>query len=304
MMKDRRNFLQNVSAFSALIPLWSNFIPTFEFERDPRLTLEIYATNWGYQGTLEDFCKASKEAGYDGIEVWTPLDKSKREDLNALINVYDLKLGLLSGNSGRTFDEHLKSYKDGLEAAVSLEPEFINCHSGKDYFTSEQGDIFIHHSKAISDKYDIPIYHESHRGRLLYAAHVTEQYMERHENLRLTLDISHWTVVHESLLSDQAETIKKALERTDHIHSRVGFQEGPQIPNPNDPQYEAIVKAHFAWWDEVVRIKSSKGEKLTMTTEFGPPGYMWTRSFDSTPVADNWEVNRAMMHLWKERYLK
>jgi len=29
-------------------------------------------------------------------------------------------------------------------------------------------------------------------------------------------------------------------------------------------------KAHFAWWDEVVRIKSEKGENLTMTAEFGP----------------------------------
>ena len=51
-----------------------------------------------------------------------------------------------------------------------------------------------------------------------------------------------------------------------------------------------------------VAIKSAKGEKLTMTTEFGPHSYMWALPYTKMPVANLWEVNAYMMRLWRERY--
>ncbi len=76
----------------------------------------------------------------------------------------------------------------------------------------------------------------------MYAAHVTKQYIEKYPELKLTLDISHWCNVHESLLQDQQDTVNKALDRTEHIHARIGHQEGPQVNDPRAPEWDEVVK--------------------------------------------------------------
>jgi hypothetical protein len=303
MDQRRRDFIKNTTlAVSGL----SMFGPLEAFPymtKSENFQLEIYATKWGFSGNMEVFCEKAKEAGYDGIEVWTP---QKQEDIDALLGAvkkHQLKLGLLSGNSGKSYEEHLANFKKGLRIAIGLNPEFINCHSGKDYFNTDQNAQFIEYANDQKQLSGIPIYHETHRGRILFSAPTANLFIDKFADLRLTLDISHWCCVHESLLADQKETIDKVLRRVDHIHSRVGFQEAPQIPNHDDPQYEKAVQAHFAWWDEVVRIKSEQGGKLTMTTEFGPPPYMWTQPYGRKPLADNWLVNKGMMEVWKKRYL-
>ena len=81
---------------------------------------------------------------------------------------------------------------------------------------------------------------------ILFAAHIARQFIEKIPELRLTLDISHWTCVAGSLLYDQEETVLKALERTDHIHSRVGLKNGPQIPDHRAPDGHVPVPAQGA----------------------------------------------------------
>ncbi|MFT4568699.1 MAG: hypothetical protein ACI9FN_003668 [Saprospiraceae bacterium] len=300
-MINRRKFIKASSAISGGLTLYP-FLDAQKGIFENPLQLEIYATNWGFTGSMKEFCRAAKEDGYDGIEVWTSKDAAKRRELLELIKEFDLRLGLLAGNWGSTFEGHLKDFDMSLKNATDMQPEFINCHSGKDYFNYEQGQTFITLAQSWSEKTSIPIYHETHRGRMLYAAHVASHFINSNPNLRITLDISHWCNVHESLLEDQKSTIASALERVDHIHSRVGFQEAPQIPNHDDPQYEAAVKAHFAWWDRVVEIKKRDNQKLTMTAEFGPPPYMWTTPYTAKPLAEVWEVNSAMKDLWRKRY--
>ncbi|GAB1483119.1 hypothetical protein MASR2M78_19350 [Treponema sp.] len=49
---------------------------------------------------------------------------------------------------------------------------------------------------------------------------------------------SRWCTVAESYLEDQKEAVDAALSRTDHIHARVGFPEGPQVGDPAAPEWE------------------------------------------------------------------
>lgn len=300
-MLNRRNFIKSTSLISTSAPIYP-FLKSLNTINSNPLQLEVYATKWGFKGTMEEFCKKAKQDGYDGIEVWTPKKETERKNLLVLVEEYNLKLGLLAGNWGETHQAHIEDFNTSLKNATAMHPEFINCHSGKDYFNQEQNQAFIDLSQKWKDDTEIPIYHETHRGRMLYAAHVTDHYIKANKDLRLTLDISHWCNVHESLLEDQQDTIASALERVDHIHSRVGFQEAPQIPNHDDPQYTGAVKAHFAWWDTVVEHKKQKHQKLTMTAEFGPAPYMWTTPYTGNQLANDWEVNKAMMDLWRKRY--
>jgi hypothetical protein len=120
--------------------------------------------------------------------------------------------------------------------------------------------------------------------------------------LRLTLDISHWCNVHESYLGDQDETVTLALNRTDHIHARIGHPEGPQVSDPRAPEWKQAVETHFAWWDKIVERKKKEGKLMTILTEFGPPDYMPTLPYTRQAVANQWDINVYMMEILRKRY--
>ena len=182
-------------------------------------------------------------------------------------------------------------------------PLYINCHSGRDHFSFEQNKTFMDHTAELSAKTGIIICHETHRSRTLYSAPVARQFIEKIPGLRVTLDISHWCNVHESLLQDQEETVNLVLPRVDHIHARIGHPEGPQVNDPRAPEWDSAVKAHFAWWDKVVEEKRKSGKRLTVLTEFGPPDYMPALAYTRQPLADQWAINVYMMQLLRKRYL-
>ena len=277
----------------------------FVFEN--KLSLKVLGTNWGFEGNTDAFCAAVKKEGYDGIEIWWQGNNEKRMELFAALKKYDLEVGYLCGSQDKDYAKHLDGFKKSIDAATTAfdrKPLYVNCHSGKDFFTYEQNKAFIDHTTEATAKTGIPIYHETHRGRMLFAAHITRNFIEKNPELRLTLDISHWCNVHESLLQDQQETVQLALSRVGHIHSRIGHEEGPQVNDPRAPEWEATVKAHLAWWDAVVEQKVKKGETLTVLTEFGPPNYLPTVPFTNQPIADQWGINVHMMQMLRKRYLK
>jgi hypothetical protein len=162
--------------------------------------------------------------------------------------------------------------------------------------------MLIDYTVRLSKEAGIKICHETHRSRMLYSAPVARRFIETAPALRITLDISHWCNVHETLLNDQQETVNMALQRVDHIHARIGHPEGPQVNDPRAPEWEAAAKAHFEWWDKVVDIKRKKGETLTVLTEFGPPDYMPTEPYTRKPLADQWAINVHMMQVLRKRY--
>jgi hypothetical protein len=108
--------------------------------------------------------------------------------------------------------------------------------------------------------------------------------------------------VSESLLEDQPETVDLTLQRVDHIHARIGHQEGPQVNDPRAPEWKNAADAHFTWWDKVIEIKKQKGDVQTILTEFGPPTYMPTLPYTQQPLADQWAINVYMKDLLRKRY--
>ncbi len=265
-------------------------------------SLTLLATNWGFSGSWDAFCARAKETGYDGVEVWLPQEKDQQDQLFTALQKHKLKFGFLAGSGAANFNEHLAQFQKAVEGAVSFKPMFVNCHSGRDYYSFKQNKELIDFTTSLSKSSGVPIYHETHRSRILYAAHVTKEFLEQIPALRLTLDISHWCNVHESLLHDQPEAVALAMSRTDHVHARVGHAESPQITDPRAPEWVNEVEAHFKWWDQIVKQKIAAGQPLTMTAEFGPPNYMPALPYTRQPLADLWEVNAHMMQLWKTRY--
>lgn len=303
----RREFM-NLTATGALL----SSIETLAQEKllvpntDPKFQLKIMATNWGWADSLDAFCAAAKKEGYDGIEMWWPNETKDQKELFAALEKHDLEIGYLCGSGDKNPAINLENFKKAINAASTQsekKPLYINCHSGKDFFTYEQSKLFIDHTTEATAKTGIKICHETHRGRIMFAAHITRNFIEKNPALRLTLDISHWCNVHESLLEDQTETVAMALERVEHLHARIGHQEGPQVNDPRAPEWENAVKAHFAWWDKVLERKMKAGETMTILTEFGPPNYLPTLPYTQQPVADQWAINVYMMQMLRKRYV-
>ena len=273
---------------------------------DTKLQLQILATNWGFPGNLDNYCAKVKAEGYDGIEIWWPMDKKAQDELFGLLKKYGLAVGFLCGVGQPVYKEHLAQFITMTTAAATNKvqrPLYINCHSGKDYFSYEENKSFIDHTTTLSKDTGTQIFHETHRSRILYSAPAAKQYLLNNPDLRITLDASHWCNVSESLLQDQADTMKLAIERTGHIHARIGHAEGPQVNDPRAPEWEAAVKAHLSWWDAVIERKRKAGENITILTEFGPPDYMPVTPYTRQPLADQWAINVHMMHLLRNRYL-
>ena len=264
--------------------------------------LLIFATNWGYTDSWASFASKIKQLGYDGAELWYPSDAAERTEIFSAFKEQGLKMGLLIGGSDRNFQKHLDQFASSLEGAALQKPVYINCHSGRDHFTFDQNKKFIELTTRVSKTSGVPVYHETHRSRILYAAPVTRQFMENLPDLRITFDVSHWCNVHESLLEDQQETLSKTLERVDHIHARIGHAEGPQVNDPRAPEWKDAVQAHFAWWDTVVSRKKRDGKQITFLTEFGPVDYMPALPYTRQPLGDQWEINKHMLDTLRARY--
>ena len=262
----------------------------------------FFQTDWGYNGKVEDFIEKAKISGYDGIEIWLPAESKKQKLISKALKEFDMRVIFLCGTNGNLpFEESLEEYKKHLQKAVDQKPIAINSHTGSDFLSFEQNMAFIKAANNLSATSNIPIYHETHRGRFSYSLPETKKYLEANINFRLTLDISHWMVVHESLLKNREDLLEKVVLRSDHIHARVGFEEGPQVNDPSGPEWKIVLDRHLDIWETVIQKNWNEKKIATITTEFGPPNYMPTIPFTRKPLSDQWENNVFIMNMLKDR---
>ena len=241
------------------------------------MRIEFYKALWGMEGTVEEQLAKIAQAGYDGYEA--PIPGRAPSDSNGL------------GYVAMLFVSEIEELERGLERAAAAGAELVNVHSGRDWWDHDQGSRFFEKALEVQSAVDIPVCHETHRGRLLFSPAATSLYLSRFPELKLTADFSHWTCVCESLLEDQQASLQAAIEATWHLHARVGHEEGPQVPDPRAEQWTRYLSVFEGWWDRVVAsCRERKLEVLRVDPEFGPPHYMQTDPGSGRPVVDLWEV--------------
>lgn len=285
--------------FLLLFILFSTFT-TFSQEKKQLL---FFQTDWGRSVSWDDFCERTKKSGYDGIETWFPNDPKSQEELKAALEKHDLVVGFLNGtNKSLPFEESLKAYTENFKKIGAWKPVYVNCHTGSDFFTMEQNKAFIDAANQASKELNIPIYHETHRGRFSFNLRDTKEYLKAIPELKLNLDISHWMVVHESLLEGQNKNLEAIIDRSHHIHARVGHAEGPQVNDPAAPEWNTALERHLDIWEKIIEKRWKESQSpFTITTEFGPPNYLPTLPYTQIPVADQWKANVFMMKALKKR---
>lgn len=268
------------------------------------LEIQFFCPRWGSEHMSWDgFCRKVKQEGYDGIE-YAIAHNVTGKDLDLAWNAaakHNLRIIAQHFDTYTAdFPRHYNAYCTWLQRIRSYQPLKVNSQTGKDFFTFQQNKELI---DAAADS-GMQVIHETHRNKFSFAAHVAKNYMENIPELRITLDVSHWVCVAESFLDDQASAMQLAIERTDHIHARVGYPEGPQVADPRVEEWQEALNKHLKWWDQVVKYKKKQSPDgpLTISPEFGPFPYMVRIPASGKPIAGQWEINSYMMHLLKKRY--
>lgn len=258
---------------------------------------------WGMEKpSLEANLQAIRDGGFDAVEMGVPADTAERGALRAGLERTGLALVAQQWTTGRTPEEHARSFEEQYRRAADLRPLFVNSHTGRDFFSLEQNLVVFRAAERLEQDLGVKVLHETHRGRALFSAPATAALLRAMPALRLTADFSHWCCVHESLLEDQGEAVAAAIEAADHLHARVGHAEGPQVTHPGAPEWKDALEAHLAWWKRIVARHRDRGStQLTVCPEFGPVPYMPTLPWTRQPVADLWQVNVYMKDLLKER---
>lgn len=191
---------------------------------------------------------------------------------------------------------HLKVFKEQVEAAQEFNPYLINSHSCKDYFTTSMAKEYFTTAVAWCKAKGYKVHHETHRKRALYSPWVSRDLVPTVEGLTLVADLSHWVNVaetdcndpdltqvytifrktkkHDSPIAPNLKVIEDMAPRVHHVHLRVGYDHGPQVPDPRLGQWLAYTEGHERWWDAIWRAAEQRGDdEVCCTTEFGPPNY-------------------------------
>jgi sugar phosphate isomerase/epimerase len=276
------------------------------------MELKVIKAVWGMPGTWECKLRQIAEAGYSGVE--TPMPTPEEEPrFRELLEKFNLEL-ILQVYTGCEDNEkpypdsaeaHTISLEKQLERAATFHPLLINSHSAKDSMPYEEQLGFFESSIRLEKQYQIVIAHETHRGRATFTPWSTARLLKDLPDLHIVADFSHWCNVCESLLPDQEDNLEISMKHAVHIHGRVGYEQGPQVPDFRAPEYEYALLRHEEWWDNICELHQASGRPfVTFTPEFGPPGYMHTQPFTNQPVVDLWDICKAMGDRFRDRFAK
>ena len=275
--------------------------------------VKFYCPRWGSEDlNWDEFLRKVISYGYDGVEVYPLLTPEEKPEMLHALEQSGLDYALLNTvqNEGKDFAKYCKALANNLEELATyrtdkIRPKFITSQTGREYFTRDQMAICFAICDEISEVSGIPIFQETHRNKWSYAAHVVEGFLKdvRFDEVKLTLDFSHWVCVSESYLEDQEQAIDLAIRRSTHIHARVGHPEGPQVTDPRAFENKQALNFHLGWWDKwMAHLGEIDAKDCTITPEFGSYPYMQYQIGTTTPIANQWEINYWMKELLKKRY--
>src|SRR5579859_6544441 len=263
------------------------------------MRLLVFRSLWGMTGRIEEQIAQISAEGYDGVEAWHQPEVISVSNLRKLLDKYHLQLTMAT-----TVDKR-SDIEAKLTAHLDYQPLRIGVHSGRDSMTLDEGSAFFEEALRLEQKIGIPVAHETHRGRCFFTPWHTQLYLQRFPELKVVADYSHWVNVCERLPDDQQEAIRLACEHAIHIHGRVGYEEGPQVPDPSAPEYAPQLQWHEARWQAIWDAHQRRNEAfLTFTPEYGPPLYLHTLPHTNEPVANLsdvclWGAKRARQQFEK-----
>lgn len=288
-----------------MVPLACRFWRVFNL-----MHLKVFKTLWGFDGSYTDAINEALRQGYDGIEGPVPETIEETEQFAELLEQTGLlyiaevaTTGTYVPDRKLSVEDHLTYIKDRLERLKTLKPEFITCLGGCDAWDESDSISFLHQAIDIATDIDLDISFETHRGRIFFNPWVTQRIVKKIPSLKLTCDFSHWCVVCEGLQQTEEEIIESLIENAWHVHGRIGYDQGAQIPDPRTPLFKDNIESHFNWWSSIwsEHFKQSKNI-TTVTPEFGIDRYEYFDSENGKVLVNLDDINLWMADEIRSRF--
>jgi sugar phosphate isomerase/epimerase len=259
----------------------------------------VLRSTWGMPGPVEAQLAQIAAEGYDGVECGLP-EPQHRARLLELLKQHQLIWQPMLFSDGKTAQEHVALMDRHMGALAEMGAKVTTAHSAKDHWPMDEQKRYFAATIELEAKHGIQIAHETHRGRALYNPWETAALLREFPTLKLCADLSHWTCVCESLLHSQDADLAIVFERVIHIHCRVGYEEGPQVPDPEAPEYAGQRAAFEGWWKKMGESMAKRGMAVgTVTPEYGPPNYLHTLPHTNVPVGNLDTICKRAAERWR-----
>ena len=220
--------------------------------------------------SLEELLPALKRQGYYGVEVAHKMVLAVGpEKFKDLLRENGLKCGVIVFTDGpvcpgevgafgpaiegfkpgaqpgdpnreRVTQKHIDTFKEAIDSVDDIFGQvggedslcaFVNSHSARDHFTCGMAETFFKNAL----EYAPQVMHEGHRKRFLHSPWILRDFIiPNFPELRFVADLSHYTTVAETdpFDPDLNAVIEAVAPMTHHVHCRVGYDHGPQVPDP------------------------------------------------------------------------
>lgn len=272
------------------------------------MELLTFASAWCF-GSLERCYREVEQGYFDGVEGPPPAAAEARARVARTFGLAQVPFiaeistgGDYAPPSSVTPERHFEDLRQQLDAAAECGSRLASCLFGSDAWSFSQAVDCYGRALELAARAGVPVSFETHRGRPTFHPRLTFELLTALPELRLTCDLSHWCVVCERLV-DEPQVIAMVAERARHMHARVGYAQGPQVPDPRVPAYQSELSAHEDWWAACWQAALARAElEFSATPEFGPDGYLQLHPVSGEPVADLAELNRWMSGRLRQRF--
>ncbi len=222
-------------------------------------------------------------AGFGGVEC-APPPLLEASDFKAALEAVGLRFGAAVYLSESEDPEPI------FERAAAVGAQYLEGQIDGYWQTDAWIDARIRQLIRLSQQYSVPFYLETHRGRYTQDLRRTLELLERHPNLLLCGDFSHYTVSGE-IVAPWTGAWRKGLyqvaEKCAVIHARMNAGQRVQDPLLAVPLTQQ--QEFLELWAFAARAAVKRGQpSFTLATELLPTDYQYCDEH-GVPVGDVWQ---------------
>jgi hypothetical protein len=272
--------------------------------------LLVFQSLWGMERlrsearelTLAEKVERAAAAGFDGVTDHF-YDRRHVAPLMALLRAHGLAV------EGQVFPRSVAELAPALEMAAEFGCHHITIQADICPMTLAECLPILEGWQRMAEQAGVPVYIETHRGRMTNDLLFTMGLLDAFPALRFTVDLSHYVVAREINLPVQNDVdamISRILDHGWAMHGRVAGSHQVQL-ELSFPQHEPWFAQFRSWWAAGFRSwrdRAAEDATLSFTCELGPAPYAITGP-DGRDQSDRWAeaclLRDTILELWQPK---
>jgi sugar phosphate isomerase/epimerase len=251
------------------------------------------ATEW----TVDEKFSRVAAHGFQHVEYW-PTPEGEAEVFAALKRH---NLAFVMGHHPYTVEDTKKA----VDKAVENQALYLFAQPCNPYTPLEEVADIVRTGREYAESFGLPYFVETHRNNYTETIPYTLALMDAVPEMRITGDFSHFVVVGEfyGWKDERAiDRMRPILERTVHLHARIGNGEQVQVDVGDGTGMTA--QFFVSIWETAMRAwlkDAGPGDIFPVASELGPPRYAITLP-DGSEFSDRWEQSLVMKRLMEQAW--